>query len=226
MTAEALTSALMTAFEAIAECCRTRLLGNTSEHTLKAAAIEALLRDGFAVMEGTSVSGMGKVIRLQDGVLTTEPVPRESARSLVDPAKGTSPDIRVWEPAKLVFELQARSNYGSQDATNTPPVLDDLRRVSLGQVDAFILAADVQIYDAMRGIKGSNKGRPLKAPGLLEALFPPSEQLEEDGYGMSDGSFDGALLALFARRVISPSGTPRIVLGTLLNRAELRENAT
>lgn len=222
MSTELLFNALMTAFEAAADCCRTRLLGNTTEHTIKEACVEALLRQGFGVMEGTTTAGKGKILRFRDGKMETELVDHSAAKSVVDPTKRSSPDIRVCEPIKMVFELQARSILGSQDGTSTPAILDDLRRVARDGAEVFILAADRKIYDAIRQIQPDKGGRKLKEPGVLKGLFPASDLLATNGYDETDGTYDEALLSMFARHVESPSGIERIVLGVMQNRAKLR----
>jgi hypothetical protein len=225
MSPDDVTQALMTTFEAVSHCCRERFLGNMNESTLKSAAVEALLMGGFAVMEGTSRAGMGKVLRLKGQSITLEFVPRPPVRSVTDCTRASSPDIRIWETAQMVIELQARSRFSSQDATSTPAVLDDLTRVSRGGADVFILAADRSIYDAMCGIRSDLRGRRLKQPGVLKSLFPSSSALA-NGYSMREGSFDGSTLATFARKVVSPSGEERVIVGVLKHRAAVESPAT
>ncbi|MFN8669643.1 MAG: hypothetical protein U0164_20815 [Gemmatimonadaceae bacterium] len=211
----------MIVFEAIADCCASRLLGNLSEHTLKGVALEALLREGCAVMEGTTRAGMGKVLRLVRNRIELEYVERAPQKSVVDPERGASPDIRVWEPCEFVLELQARSEFGSQDGASTTPVLDDLARVCGEGADAFVLAADRSIYDSMRGIKSSTAGRPLAAPGVLAAIFPESAVLESDGDADRDGNYQGTAVWTFARMVTAPSGVQRVIVAVRQTRAEL-----
>jgi hypothetical protein len=99
------------------------------------------------------------------------------------PESGTarsSPDLRVWEPCKLIVELQARTELGSQSALFSANLVDDIERVRRGAADAFVLAADHSLYDGLRGIKSDARGRKAKYPNALGEALPPSECLGTD----------------------------------------------
>jgi len=136
---------LEVAFSAAVDECRWSAVGNLLENHLKVVIVDRLLRAGCSVLEGTSRQGQGKVVRIEDGRIACQFVPRASMP--------TSPDIRVVAPARLVLELQARSLFGTQDTLFSANIVDDLERVRDGRADAFILAADREIYDPIRGLK-------------------------------------------------------------------------
>lgn len=154
--------AVRIAAQAAVDECRRSPVGNLLEAHLKVVIVDALLRAGYGVMEG-STRNTGKVIHLQDGRIETT----DEKRPRMAPAPGSekqtlSPDLRVWTPIRVVIELQIRTVLGSQDALFSGNLVDDLDRVSRGVADAFILAADQQIYDALRGIKNDTRGRKPK----------------------------------------------------------------
>lgn len=140
--------------------CAQNPFANLSEHHIKAVCLGALLRNGFSVMEGSNKPGMGRVVALREEQLVQEIRPRPH----MPPAPGSSkkknsPDIRVWEPSRLVVEMQVRSDFGSQSASSTENVADDLGRIDRNSADLFVLAADLPQYLALRGVKSDSRGR-------------------------------------------------------------------
>src|SRR6266550_281989 len=160
--------------------CRDSPLGNLLEGHLKVVAIHKLLGAGYSVMEGSNVPDRGRVISLERGRLrqTLEPRPHIPAASGSGKLKN-SPDLRVWQPCRLVVELQVRSEFGSQSALFSDNLADDLDRIMRGSADAFILAADRGIYESLRGLKADPRGRPAKHTERFEAVLPPTDQLPD-----------------------------------------------
>lgn len=194
--------ALDLVFSAVVDECRSSVVGNLLENHLKVVVVDRLLRTGHSIMEGTTRAGQGKVLRLDQGRVSVQYVPRES--------RATSPDIRIVAPVSLVLELQARSLYGTQDALFSANIVDDLERVRDGRADAFILAADRGIYDPIRGVKANNRGRRALAPDILAAALPPSqacERGESTKCRVANGEF-----TCWIARVASPYGTERIIV--------------
>ena len=196
------TDALAIAFSAVVDECRLSAVGNLLENHLKVVIVDRLLRAGHSVMEGTSRAGKGKVLRLDGSRMDVQYVSR--------PSKSTSPDIRIVAPEPLVLELQARSLYGTQDTLFSAYIVDDLERVRDGRADAFILAADRDIYDPIRGVKANNLGRRALAPDVLAASLPPSQSCE-CGESVECRVPSGEFACSIAR-VASPYGTERIIL--------------
>jgi hypothetical protein len=161
---------------ALNECTRSPV-GNLLEGHLKVVLVECLLRAGYSVLEG-STRNIGKAVQLVDGRVGWS----ADQRPRMEPAPGSkklnlSPDVRIWSPVRVSIELQVRSVLGAQDALFSANLADDLDRVERGVADVFILAADRSIYDAMRGIKTSPRGRKPKHPELLTNVFPDTAKL-------------------------------------------------
>lgn len=171
-------SALTTVLHACASQCE-RVLGNLLEGSLKVAAAEALLLRGYAILESANLKGLGRVVSLRDGRLHCTTDSRPAVAAFPDSGKlKMSPDLRVWEPCRLVVELQTRSCFGSQSAVFSDNMYDDLRRVGNSLADAFVFVTDRPIYDALRGIKTDTRGRKAKHAEIMHLLLPPSEGLE------------------------------------------------
>jgi hypothetical protein len=172
----------------IAACaseCTNTPLGNLLEGHLKVAAVNALLQSDYSVMEGANARGSGRVIALRDGKLTAviEPRPQMPAREGSVKLKN-SPDIRVWTPCRLIVELQVRTSFGSQCALFSANLADDLDRIRRRAADAFVLAADVPLYNALCGIKENNRGRKPKHAALIRNALPPLSGLLTDHKAM------------------------------------------
>ena len=196
---------------ALDECSRSPV-GNLLEGHLKVVLVDSLLRAGYSVLEG-STRNIGKAVRMQDGKLKVT----EAERPKMDPATGSekrtlSPDLRIWSPVQVVVELQIRTVLGSQDALFSDNLVDDFDRVHRGVADAFILAADRPIYDALRGIKKDPRGRKPKHPEQLASSLPDVEKLEEQFPAAAIPSACGRFqcLAAIAR---TSFGLDRIVAG-------------
>jgi len=160
-----------------AECVRSPL-GNLLEAHLKVVAADALLSAGYSILESANMKALGRVLSLRDGQLQVT----LAKRPFMAPAPGSnkaknSPDLRVWEPCRLVVELQVRSTLGSQSALFSDNLLDDLDRVRRGTADAFVLAADRVLYEALGGRKRDTRGRKAKHGTLLSQVLPPIESL-------------------------------------------------
>jgi hypothetical protein len=107
------------------------------EAHLKVVIVEALLRSGHEVLEGSSRNTGKRVFLAEGGVRTVnEPLPHMVAATGSIKTKN-SPDIRVWAPARLVLELQVRSILGTQDSLFSDNLVDDLDRVQRGAADAL-----------------------------------------------------------------------------------------
>jgi len=196
--------ALRVVLESIRLECLKSPLGNLLEAYLKVVALHALLAHGYTVMEGTSRSGRGKWVGLKEGRLAFEYVRR--------PSRAGSPDIRIVSPVQVVIELQARSEFGTQDTLFSNNVLDDLQRVQEGRADAFVLAMDSSIYDALRGIRKDPRGRKAAAPEVLAGSLPRPETMRTE-FGQRAECTDNQRFNYLAAGVISAYGTNRIVAG-------------
>ena len=173
-------TAVRIATRAALDECRQSPVGNLLEAHMKVVVVSALLRAGYSIMEG-STRNTGKVIGLRNGRITITNEDRPTMAPAVGSEKKTlSPDLRVWGPIRMVIELQIRTVLGSQDALFSDNLVDDLDRVLRGVADAFILAADRPLYDALRGIKTDNRGRKPKHTETCSRALPDSETLGED----------------------------------------------
>jgi hypothetical protein len=173
--------ALVLVHKAVAGLCSSHPFATSSEGTVKAAVLKELLLAGYTVLEGSSRGA--KTLSYANGtvqVALAGKVPRMAATANSGKTKN-SPDIRIWSPARMVVELQVRSTLSSQDALFSGNILDDLDRVRSRTADLFVLAADRQIYDALRGEKTETRGRKAANPALLKALFPSSGSLTSVG---------------------------------------------
>ncbi|MDO8676979.1 MAG: hypothetical protein Q7R30_00215 [Acidobacteriota bacterium] len=178
MLTEQQKTALTVVLRACADECMRSPLGNLLESHLKVVAADALLRSGYSILESANRKGSGRLVSLRSGVLTSTLEPRPSIAPFSDSTKAKmSPDLRVWAPCRLVLELQVRSSFGSQSALFSENLFDDLRRVGNQAVDAFVLAADVTLYDALRGIKQDRRGRKAKYADVMPLFLPASETL-------------------------------------------------
>ncbi|MCI0441481.1 MAG: hypothetical protein L0177_20455, partial [Chloroflexi bacterium] len=154
------------------------LLGNLLEGHLKVVAANALLQQGYSLMEGSNQKNVGRVITLRQGRMHSTLVERPFMAAAPGSEKAkNSPDLRVWEPCRLVVELQVRSQYGSQSALFSDNLLDDLERIRRGTADLFVLAADRWLYEALCGIKRDRRGRKAKHTAALSAALPGCSQL-------------------------------------------------
>lgn len=182
MTSDPALLALLHIENAVFRVCTEHPLATMGEGHVKGAVLRALLESGFAVLEGSTKGA--KVLQLQSGTLvsTVATVPE------MEPLQGSSksrlsPDVRVWSPARMSIEIQCRCAWGTQDALSSGNILDDLDRICAGRADVFLFAADRTIYDALRGLKRSTRGRKASAPLTFSRLFPPSEELHGDTQG-------------------------------------------
>ena len=180
-------AALAVVLNACANECVVSPLGNLLEGHLKVVAGDALLKAGYSIMESANAKGKGRVLSLKAGHVHTHLETRVAIPAHPDSTNTKmSPDLRVCDPCRLVLELQVRSVFGSQSALFSDNLFDDMRRVGTAAVDAFVLAADRALYDALRGIKQDSRGRKSKHGDTLRHLLPPSESL-----GSSLNSADG-----------------------------------
>ena len=171
-------TALRVILKTCADECVRGPLGNLLEGHLKVVSAEALLRAGYSILESANKRGMGRLLSLKGDRIHYSECPREMVAALPDTGKKTmSPDLRIWEPCRLVVELQVRSMFGSQCALFSDNILDDMTRVGQAAAGAFVLAADRTIYDALRGVKTDRRGRKAKHGIVMPLLFPPSESL-------------------------------------------------
>lgn len=206
-------SALRVILRATEDECRHSPVGNLLEGHLKVVAVGALLSSGYAVMEGANQQGQGRVISLSDGVINTSIKERQHMPSAPGSEKAkNSPDIRIWAPCRLVVELQIRSKLGSQCALFSDNLVDDLDRVDRRTADAFVLAADLELYDALRGLKSDQRGRKAKHTELLASALPPASGLPES-IASSPIRTHGGRLFCVGSRIRTSFGIDRVVLG-------------
>lgn len=209
----------LTAFRAVlqaifAECARSPVATMMENH-LKVVVLETLLPMGYGFLEGSSRKGVGKVLRLRDGLVKIEVCDRPTMNADPDSeCARNSPDIRIWDPCRLIIELQARCCYGTQDTLFSKNLADDFSRVRRKDADAFILACDRPIYDALRGIKKDNRGRKALYSEVFERLLPDSELLSNRFADALTRSYDGCYMVLGAR---TPPvfGMQRVVIGAI-----------
>jgi hypothetical protein len=170
--------ALRTILEACAQECARSPLGNLLEGHLKVMAAQALLAGGYSILESANAKGLGRVLSLADGRVNM----KLDARPLMAAAPESmraknSPDLRVWEPCRLIVELQVRSQFGSQSALFSDNLLDDVERVRRRSADAFVLAADRLLYDGLCGVKRDPRGRKAKRLAAIGAALPVCSSL-------------------------------------------------
>jgi hypothetical protein len=173
--------------------CSTNPVATVSEGHLKVVAMRALLGAGASLIEGSGKAAVNKRLCLTDGALRVEEVarrsPEENIARLLAKARPksddqprirqTSSDLRVCEPCQLVFELQARSIYGSQDTLFWTNLIDDYDRLAKGRADVFVMACDAPIYESLRGNRGDRRGRKAGLPAdVAKELLPAAETLE------------------------------------------------
>lgn len=193
--------------------CRVCPIGNILENHLKVVVLSSLLQHGYAVMESSNRKDLGRVIWLEGGLLRQ----RFEERNFMAAAPGSekvknSPDIRVWEPCSMVVELQVRSEFGSQSSLFSENLADDLDRIDRHAADVFILAADLSIYESLRGQRANACGRKAKygaffSSSLLDSktlptsFSPPVEPVQ------CDNRF------VWACKVIPKFGVDRVIIG-------------
>ena len=194
------------------ECARSPVATMMENH-LKVVVLETLLPMGYGFLEGSARTGVGKLLRLHDGVVNVELCsrPTMNAGPESECAKN-SPDIRIWDPCHLIIELQTRSCYGTQDTLFSRNIADDLSRVRRGDAGAFILACDRPIYDALRGIKNDNRGRKALHTDVFERLLPDSDSLTDCFPDLPVCSYDGCYMVL-AAKTPPTFGMQRVVIG-------------
>lgn len=176
MPDEAKLMALWSILTVVKDECESNPVANMLENHLKTVILEKLMFTGYSFLEGSSAN-TGKVLSFNGKVKIDRcERPMMNSRADSDCARN-SPDIRVWEPCRLVVELQTRSILGTQDSLFSSNLADDLDRVNRGDADVFVFACDRLIYDAIRGVKVSNRGRKAKFPQMFAQTFPDSNLL-------------------------------------------------
>ena len=208
----------MSALEAIRLECESNILATLNEMHLKVVALNTLLQAGFIVLEGSSRNRV-KALRLVEGRLDVTHQARTPLMARSGDATGLSADIRVGDPASLVVELKTRSIHGSQDAIASETILKDLERVGQRMVDLFILAADRELYDRLRGLGRRPRGRKARAPELFINVMPASETLGPR-FASEPVSALGGHFEVLGSRISSPAGTERVVIGCWRGRTE------
>jgi hypothetical protein len=211
--------------------CAANPVATISEGHLKVVAMRALLAAGATLIEGSGNATINKKLSLRDGRLHIEAIARRTTeenlvRMVADlhrkaadrpRMKQTSSDLRVFEPCRLVFELQARSIYGSQDTLFWANLVDDYERLTSGRADVFIIACDAPIYDLLRGNRRDRRGRKAGfAADEARELLPSIEMLPvgvvSDTHELRSSRF-GRLRALGCRTAVSVA-VERVVLAT------------
>jgi len=206
-------SALRVVLQATEDECRRSPVGNLLEGHLKAVAVAALLSSGYSVMEGSNLQGQGRVISMSDGVIKTTIEERQHMASAPGSEKTkNSPDLRVWAPCRLIVELQIRSKLGSQSALFSDNLVDDLDRVGRRTADAFVLAADLELYDSLRGLKADPRGRKAKHTELLASALPPGSGLP-DSMASNPIRTHGGRMFYLGSRIKTSFGIDRVILG-------------
>jgi len=165
---------------AVLEDLRSHPCANWSEGRVKSVAVYALLKAGYAILEGSNWSGKGRRISWLGGKLKGDLVPLPDMACLPGEVKNrNSPDLRVVAPLTMTFEIQVRSTFTSQSQLMSDNVVNDVRRIAHGTADVLLGAFDRTIYDALRGIKADPRGRPPRNPELFSAVLPPSSDLSD-----------------------------------------------
>jgi hypothetical protein len=174
----------LNAVEVILHAAATRLridpLANLNEGSIKAIVSSELLTWGFALYEGAQGPKRAKIVRMKQGELSIKYIDRVQSRSRLGSENAwNSIDLCVVEPCELRVEIQVRTIYGTLDGVQSRSVLDDIERVLEGFADAFLLAADRRLYDALRGIKESNRGRKAIDSDRVATVLPGFQDLQQ-----------------------------------------------
>ena len=157
--------------------CSESPFATIGEGQLKGAILRALLQAGFSVLEG-STKNTGKVLSLQDGAVAVTLAPLPPMPALAgSTATRWSPDVRIWEPIRLVAEIQARSIWGTQDALFSKNLLNDLDRICSGLAHFFVFCCDLPIYLALLGEKTDTRGRKAAGKDIFCNLLPHPDSL-------------------------------------------------
>jgi len=128
------------------------------------------------------------------------------------PQKGLSADIRVGSPANLIVELKARSIHGTNDALGSEKIVEDLKRVGSGMVDMFVLAADRELYDGLRGFRKDPRGRKPKHTEIFYHTLPDSATFAAR-FPMAPVKALEVRLEVLGARVVSIGQTERVIVG-------------
>src|SRR5574341_572738 len=160
--------------------------------------VDVLIAPSVPTLEG-SARNRAKALQLIDGRLDVTDQVRVPLLAQSGEARKFSADTRVGEPASLVVELKARSIHGSQDAIGSDTILKDQERVGGRTVDLFVLVADRELYDRLRGLGRDSRGRKARAPDLFASVMPASESLSPD-FG-SDRARSGPWRSLRGARI-------------------------
>lgn len=211
--------------------CSTNPVATVSEGHIKVVAMRALLDAGAALIEGSGRATINKKLFFRNRTLNVEPVARRTTeenlvrmvanlqmKAANQPRpKQVSSDLRVCEPCRLVFELQTRSIYGSQDTLFWKNILDDYERLTRGFADVFVMACDAPIYASLRGDRGDRRGRKAAVAADVAIQLLPSIEMLPVGVVSDLNEIDSARfgkLRAIGCRTASGVAVERVVLAT------------
>lgn len=182
--------------QSVVNVCQTSLVGCQSEFVMQHVIMDALLPiPGIAIETGTQgFNGQSrKEIKIVNGRSMMFGVQRKLP-------KGFSLDFMMVKPFEYTLELKTRSDFGSGDACGAEAIFEDLKRVIMGQVTGFVLAADVTIYKGLSTNLQPNRQRTYETFNY----FPPIVTV-----GSGEHKFNGLVNRWIA--IEAPTKTIRIV---------------
>ena len=149
------------------------------EGFLETIAKDAALRSGASIIEPSGRGGSQNVISMK-GELLHQSV-RDKLGSLLGCQNGPgrppgeqSPDVWLLFPDNREFrlELKVRCRFSSSNSNASGPIVKDLCNVVAGERDAFLLAADREVYERIHRAKKRGKRRSKEHELLLTKLLP------------------------------------------------------
>ena len=178
--------------DTFADECRSHCLATLSEGHLKTIAAAAMIGNGFTIIEGSNWNDKGWQVALSSGKLNANLVALPVFTSH-QTGKRIAPDLRVNTPSGIcTIELQSRCRVGTSSQLSSGSIMDDITRVQNGSADAFILVADADLYDAIRGIKKDPRGRKAKHSAYFAHVFPATSDLPATfGWAVQGQQYDG-----------------------------------
>lgn len=147
------------------------VVGFQSEFVVQHCVMETALRHpAIAIEVGTqgSYGGNRKEIKLAGN----RPIIFNKPRTL---PKGMSIDFMVCKPFEYTMEIKARSEFGSCDAAAQMSIADDIGRVLLQQVTAFVLVSDESIYRLISTNAQPNRIRKAEVDQYFDRISIPGK---------------------------------------------------
>lgn len=183
--------------QGVAQFCCSSLVGVQSEFVLQHVLMEAALQFPQVTLE-TGTQGMNGMSRKEIRLVGNKrPMAVGVQRKL---PKGMSLDFMIAKPFPYTMELKARSEFSSQDAAGAAEIWEDIKRVLIGDVNAFMITSDYSIYRLLSHNAQPNRARKYE----IHDYFP---QVAKAGQFVHECNN----LVNITTSVIAPTGMLRVI---------------